>query len=333
MNKSILLSAMQPTGNLTIGNYLGVLCQWKNMQKRYTCIYCIADLHALTVRTHINTLRNRTLDTLALYLALGIDPDNSIIFIQSHVYEHCQLNWILNCYSYFGELTRMTQFKSKSKDDITNLNAGLFSYPILMASDVLLYQSDKVLVGLDQKQHLEFIIRIAKRFNNTVGEKIFTIPAILLSQYSSKIMSLLAPRKKMSKSDTNKNNTIFLLDSIHSIKKKISHAITDSDKPAKIYYDTKNKPGISNLLTIFSSITGKKISELEIDFSGYTYSKFKKELSEVLSIKISKLQKLYLEYRQDESLLEKIANEGAIKARHYAQCTIKNVYKYLNLMK
>ncbi|HMI77077.1 MAG TPA: tryptophan--tRNA ligase, partial [Buchnera sp. (in: enterobacteria)] len=259
--------------------------------------------------------------------------DNSIIFIQSHVYEHCQLNWILNCYSYFGELTRMTQFKSKSKDDITNLNAGLFSYPILMASDVLLYQSDKVLVGLDQKQHLEFIIRIAKRFNNTVGEKIFTIPAILLSQYSSKIMSLLAPRKKMSKSDTNKNNTIFLLDSIHSIKKKISHAITDSDKPAKIYYDTKNKPGISNLLTIFSSITGKKISELEIDFSGYTYSKFKKELSEVLSIKISKLQKLYLEYRQDESLLEKIANEGAIKARHYAQCTIKNVYKYLNLMK
>lgn len=330
-NKSILFSAVQPTGSLTIGNYLGTLCQWEKYQKEYNSIYCIADLHSITVKINNKKLRKNIFDTLALYLACGVNPDNSIIFIQSHIYEHAQLNWILNCYSHFGELIRMTQFKSKSKDNRNNINIGLLNYPILMASDILLYQTNFVLVGRDQKQHLELVANIARRFNNSYGKKIFSIPSILLSQQGSKIMSLLDPERKMSKSNLNQRNTIFLLEEIDSIRKKIKNAVTDSEKPARIYYDSKRKPGISNLLTVFSCLTGKTISALESEFSGNTYGEFKNILSDVLSKKIHQLQISYFKCRKDESYLEKVALNGAIRARQYAKETLKTVYHVLGL--
>ncbi|MCW5196432.1 tryptophan--tRNA ligase [Buchnera aphidicola (Pemphigus obesinymphae)] len=330
-NKSILLSAVQPTGSLTIGNYLSVLSKWNTMQQEYNCIYCIADLHAITVKNESKVLRKNIFDTLSLYLACGVDPKKSIIFVQSHVYEHAQLNWILNCYSYFGELTRMTQFKSKFKNVNKNINVALFNYPILMASDILLYQTNHVLVGLDQKQHLELVIDIANRFNTIYGKKVFTIPSVLLSQQGSKIMSLLEPVKKMSKSNVNKNNSIFLLEKIDSIRKKIKKSVTDSEQPAKIYYNIEKKPGISNLLTIFSCITGKTIFELEKEFAGKLYGEFKESLFDALSTLILKIQRSYSLYRKDESYLEKIMIKGALQARKYARRTLKNVYDVLGL--
>jgi tryptophanyl-tRNA synthetase len=329
-NKSILLSAVQPTGNLTIGNYLGTLCQWEKNQKEYNCIYCIADLHSITIKNNKKILRKNIFDTLALYLACGVDPENSIIFIQSHIYEHAQLNWILNCYSYFGELIRMTQFKSKSKDNRNNVNIGLLNYPILMASDILLYQTNFVLVGYDQKQHLELVANLARRFNTVHGKKIFTIPSILLSQQGSKIMSLLDPTRKMSKSNINQKNTIFLLEGIDSIRKKIKNAVTDSETPARIYCSVR-KPGISNLLTIFSCLTGKTISELESEFSGKAYGEFKNILSDVVSNLINQLQISYFKYRKDESYLENIALNGALRAREYAKKTLKTVHHVIGL--
>ncbi|CAL4043991.1 tryptophan--tRNA ligase [Buchnera aphidicola] len=330
-NKSILLSAIQPTGCLTIGNYLGALSQWNKVQKEYNSIYCIADLHSVTVQHNNKDLRKNIFDTLALYLACGVDPKKSIIFVQSHVYEHTQLNWILNCYSYFGELTRMTQFKSKLIDGRKNINIGLLNYPVLMASDILLYQTNHVLVGIDQKQHVELVINIANRFNNFYKSKIFTIPAILLSQQGSKIMSLLEPTKKMSKSNINKKNTIFLLEEINSIRKKIKMAVTDSEEPARIYYNFEKKPGISNLLTIFSCFTGKTIAELENEFSKNSYLEFKEALSDALSTVICRLQRSYFEYREDESYLTRIIVNGASQAREYAKKTLETVYYVLGL--
>jgi len=225
----------------------------------------------------------------------------------------------------------MTQFKSKSKDNKNNINIGLLNYPILMASDILLYQTNFVLVGHDQKQHLELVANLARRFNTLYGKKIFAIPSILLSQQGSKIMSLLDPTRKMSKSNVNQRNTIFLLEEIDSIRKKIKNAITDSEKPARIYYDSKRKPGISNLLTIFSCLTGKTISELESEFSGKVYGEFKNILSDVLSNLINQLQISYFKYRKDESYLEKIALNGALRAREYAKKTLKTVYHVVGL--
>ncbi|WP_343377669.1 tryptophan--tRNA ligase [Buchnera aphidicola (Formosaphis micheliae)] len=331
-NKSILFSAIQPTGQLTLGNYLGTLCHWDKIQEEYNSIYCIADLHALTTCRDHSSLQINIFDTLALYLSCGVDPKKSIIFVQSHVYEHAQLNWILNCYAYCGELMRMTQFKSKSKEcHNNNVNIGLLNYPILMASDILLYQTKKVLVGSDQKQHLELASKIAMRFNKIYKKNIFTIPEILLSQSGSKIMSLLEPDKKMSKSNVNTKNTIFLLEDIQCIKNKIKCAVTDSNNSSKIYYNVLEKPGISNLMTIFSGITGKSITELEIEFSNVMYSKFKDELSDVLSIKIKQIQKSYCRYRKDEVYLKDIVVKGAEKAREYAQKTLRRVYKLLYL--
>ena len=240
-SKPILFSAVQPSGNLSIGNYIGTMRHWSKFQDKYECLYCIADLHALTTLNNNFSLRNSVLDTLALYLACGVNPNKSILFVQSHVYEHSQLNWILSCFTQFGELSRMTQFKSKKKvkkNYINNINIGLFNYPVLMSSDILLYQTNLVPVGKDQKQHLELTRNIAKRFNILYGD-IFTIPDPLISKNGSKIMSLLDPTKKMSKSDINKNNVIFLLEDISSVFLKIKNAVTDSEIPPKIYYDLK----------------------------------------------------------------------------------------------
>lgn len=329
--KPILFSAIQPSGKLTIGNYIGTMRHWENMQDKYECLYCIADLHALTTMNKKKKIKNAILDTLALYLACGVDPNKSIIFVQSHVYQHSQLNWILSCFSQFSELSRMTQFKVKRiQNCIENSNVGLFNYPILMAADILLYQTNFVPVGKDQKQHLELTCNIANRFNLLYG-KIFTIPKPIISQNGSKIMSLLDPAKKMSKSDVNKNNVIFLLEDVSSIILKIKNSITDSDNPPKIYYNNQKKLGISNLLEILSAITNKEINILEKELNGVLYGEFKNIVSDSLSKFLIKLQKSYINYRNDECFLIKVIENGAIQARWKAQETLKKIYSVIGL--
>ncbi|WP_343184002.1 tryptophan--tRNA ligase [Buchnera aphidicola (Ceratovacuna keduensis)] len=327
--KKKMFSAIQPTGFLTLANYLGVLKHWKHMQKKYKCIFCVADLHSLTNLNKKNNIKENTLDTLAFYLACGINPDKSIIFVQSHINTHCKMNWILNCFSYFGELSRMTQFKNKSKNH-TNINIGLFNYPVLMMSDILLYNSDFVFIGNDQKQHLELTKVVANRFNNLYGN-VFTIPKNIFFEQGSKIMSLQDPRKKMSKSDKNNKNSIFLLDNKIEIYKKIQFASTDSDNPAKILYNLKKKPGISNLLNIFSILSNNTIAESERIFNNYNYYDFKKILSNIIYKKLYSLQKKYFYFRKNENYLLKISKIGAKKAYIESEKTLKNVEEKLFL--
>ena len=326
MSKPIVFSGAQPSGELTIGNYMGALRQWVQMQDDFHCIYCIVDLHAITVRQDADALRKATLDTLALYLACGIDPEKSTIFVQSHVPEHTQLSWILNCYTYFGELSRMTQFKDKSSRYAENINAGLFSYPVLMAADILLYQTNQVPVGEDQKQHLELSRDIASRFNALYGD-VFKVPEPFIPKSGARVMSLLEPTKKMSKSDENRNNVIGLLEEPKSVIKKIKRAMTDSEEPPVIRYDVKEKAGVSNLLDILSGVTGKSIPDLEQHFEGKMYGHLKGEVADAVSTMLETLQARYHEFRNDEALLEKVMRDGAAKARAQASETLKKVYQ------
>ncbi|MEQ4531223.1 MAG: tryptophan--tRNA ligase [Mixta sp.] len=326
MSKPIVFSGAQPSGELTIGNYMGAMRQWVQMQDDYHCIYCIVDLHAITVRQDPAALRKATLDTLALYLACGIDPAKSTIFVQSHVPEHTQLSWVLNCYTYFGELSRMTQFKDKSARYAENINAGLFSYPVLMAADILLYQTNQVPVGEDQKQHLELSRDIAQRFNALYGD-VFKVPEPFIPKSGARVMSLLEPTKKMSKSDENRNNVIGLLEDPKAVVKKIKRAVTDSDEPPVVRYDVQNKAGVSNLLDILSAISGKSISQLEQEFEGKMYGHLKGEVAEAVSGMLSELQVRYQRYREDEAFLEQVMRDGAAKARAHAQETLKKVYE------
>lgn len=325
MSKPIVFSGAQPSGELTIGNYMGALRQWVQMQDDYHCIYCIVDLHAITVRQDPATLRKATLDTLALYLACGIDPEKSTIFVQSHVPEHTQLSWILNCYAYFGELSRMTQFKDKSARYEENINAGLFDYPVLMAADILLYQTNQVPVGEDQKQHLELSRDIAARFNALYGD-VFKVPEPFIPKSGARVMSLLEPTKKMSKSDDNRNNIIGLLEDTKSVVKKIKRAVTDSEEPPVVRYDVKEKAGVSNLLDILSGVTGKSIPELEQQFEGKMYGHLKGDVAEAVSGMLTELQARYHHFRNDEALLNQVMRDGAAKARAHAQETLKKVY-------
>ncbi|MBK4775768.1 tryptophan--tRNA ligase [Candidatus Pantoea edessiphila] len=329
MKKFVVFSGAQPSGELTIGNYLGAIRQWVKIQDDFECIYCIVDLHTLTAHPNAEILNKSILDTLALYLACGIDPNKSIVFVQSHVVEHAQLNWILSCFCYFGELARMTQFKNKlmHKD---NINLGIFNYPVLMASDILLYQTNQVPVGADQKQHIELSRHIAKRFNDTYGD-IFKIPDTMIPQSCKRIMSLIETNKKMSKSDINRNNVIGLLDNFNFITKKIKHAITDSDNPPVIRYDLQGKAGISNLLDILSGLTGKDIARLEEEFKGKMYSHLKSEVSNEIFLMLSSIQERYYHYRNDIPLLKQIMNQGAKQAKIRAKKTINKVYKALGL--
>ncbi|XBC45174.1 MAG: tryptophan--tRNA ligase [Buchnera aphidicola (Schlechtendalia chinensis)] len=329
--KKIVFSAIQPSGQLTIGNYVGVIRQWIKMQNSYTCFYCIADLHAITIRHVSSELRKNILDTVSLYLACGINPSKNIIFLQSHVHQHAQLNWFLNCYTYCGELSRMTQFKNKSKRSIKNINSGLLNYPVLMASDILLYDTNVVPIGHDQIQHLELTRNIARRFNSCYGN-IFTIPDKYVFGRNCNILSLLDPDKKMSKSDSNRNNVIFLLESIDSISKKIALAVTDSNSPPSIHYDIINKKGISNLLNIFSGLTDRTISNLELEFSGKSYQDFKSDIIEVISDFIKNLQSSYFYYRKNEDYLKKILNDGAFKACIKADTMLKKVKSAIGLI-
>lgn len=325
MSKPIVFSGAQPSGELTLGNYLGALKNWVALQNEYDCVYCIVNQHAITVRQDPQKLRKATLDTLALYLACGIDPKQSTIFVQSHVPAHAELGWALNCYTYFGELSRMTQFKDKSARHAENINAGLFDYPVLMAADILLYQANLVPVGDDQKQHLELSRDIAMRFNALYGD-IFTVPEPFIAKVGARVMSLQDPTKKMSKSDENRNNVIGLLENPKDVEKKIKRAMTDSDEPPVVRYDLKNKAGVSNLLDILTGITGKPIAELEKEFEGKMYGHLKTEVATQVIDMLTELQAKYHQYRDDENYLHSIMQEGAEKARSKAEPTLKKVY-------
>ncbi|WP_241576549.1 tryptophan--tRNA ligase [Rosenbergiella collisarenosi] len=331
MTRPIVFSGAQPSGELSIGNYMGALRQWVQMQDDFHCIYCIVDQHAITVRQDAQALRKATLDTLALYLACGIDPEKSTIFVQSHVPEHAQLSWVLNCYTYFGELSRMTQFKDKSSRYAENINAGLFDYPVLMAADILLYQTQQVPVGEDQKQHLELSRDIAQRFNAIYGD-IFKVPEPFIPKSGARVMSLLEPTKKMSKSDDNRNNVIGLLEEPKAVVKKLKRAVTDSDEPPVVRYDVKNKPGVSNLLDILSGVTGQSIAELERSFEGQMYGHLKGAVAEAVSGMLTELQARYHHFRNDEALLNKIMKEGAQKASLQAKQTLDKVYEAIGFV-
>lgn len=331
MSKPIVLSGAQPSGELTIGNYLGALRQWVAMQDNFQSYFMLVDLHAITVRQDPELLRNACLDGLALYLACGIDPDKSDIFIQSHVPEHSQLGWILNCYTQMGELNRMTQFKDKSQKHANNINSGLFTYPVLMAADILLYQADQVPVGNDQKQHLELSRDIATRFNNLHGD-VFKIPEPQIPKVGARIMSLQEPEKKMSKSDENPNNIIGLLEEPKKIAKKIKRAVTDSDEQARIYFSPEEKPGVSNLLTLLSCTTGKSIESLIPEYEGKMYGHLKTDVADAVVSFIEPMQKRFHEIRADQAYLDDVMKRGAAGASERASQTLKAVYNAIGLV-
>ncbi len=327
--KKRIFSGMQPSGQLTLGNYLGAMKNWVDMQEDYDCIYCIVDLHALTVRQDPKELRENTLSVLAQYIACGLDPSKNIIFIQSHVPAHAELAWILNCFTYMGELGRMTQFKEKSASHEDNINAGLFTYPALMAADILLYQTDLVPVGQDQKQHLEISRDIAMRFNNLYGN-VLTIPEVYLPKIGARIMSLQEPTKKMSKSDENVNSYIAILDSPETILRKFKRSVTDSE--ASVNYEPVSKPGVSNLMSIYASLTGKTFVQIEEAFSGKGYGAFKTAVGESVVEALEPVQTKYKELFASKDYLQQVMKDGAGQAGRLADRTLQKVYKKLGLI-
>ena len=326
MSKPIIFSGIQPSGELSVGNYIGSLRNWVKLQDDYDCIYCVVNEHAITVRQDPKELLTRSYDTLAIFLAAGIDPNKSTIFLQSHVPAHCQLSWVLNCYTQVGELNRMTQYKDKSKRYADNVTAGLFDYPVLMAADILLYQANLVPVGDDQKQHIEITRDIATRFNNLYGDT-FVLPEGYFPKTGARVMSLQEPTKKMSKSDDNQNNVVRILEEPKSIIKKLKKAVTDSDNPPVIKYDWENKPGVSNLLEILSACNGKSIDELVEQYKDSMYGTFKCDVGDALVAMLEPIQTKYKEIRADQGYLDEVLKNGAVKARERAQKTLDDVYK------
>ncbi len=327
--KKRIFSGMQPTGVLTLGNYLGALKNWSQLQDQYDSIYSIVDLHSLTVRRQPKDVRADSVSLLAQYIACGIDPEKNTLFIQSHVSAHAELCWILSCYTYMGELNRMTQFKEKAGSHQDNVNAGLFTYPVLMAADILLYQADLVPVGGDQKQHLEITRDIAIRFNSVYGP-VFTVPEPYIPKVGARIMSLQEPESKMSKSDENQNAYITLLDSPDTIIRKFKRAVTDSE--ALVRYDIENKPGISNLISIYSCVTGKTYDQVETEFEGKGYGDFKVAVGEAVAEALKPVQARYNELMSDKAQLEAILKKGADSAEYLAMKTLRKVYKKLGLV-
>lgn len=321
--KKIIFSGVQPSGNLTIGNYLGAIGNWKAFEEQYNSIYCVADMHAITVRQNPAELRRRTYETLALYIASGLDPEKNILFVQSHVPAHAELAWVLNCYTMFGELSRMTQFKDKSAKNAQNINAGLFTYPTLMAADILLYQTDLVPVGIDQKQHVEITRDIATRFNQIYSET-FRLPEIYTPKAGKKINSLAEPTKKMSKSDENTNASVYLLDSRDDIIRKFKRAVTDSDTVVK---RAEGKDGINNLMTIYSCFTGKSDEETEREFDGRGYGDFKLAVGEVCADALAPVQAEFARLAADKAYLESIMKQNAEFASYLANKTLSKVYR------
>lgn len=314
---------VQPSGHLTLGNYLGAIRNWVDLQDEYDCVFALADLHAITVRQKPADLRKNTYEVLAQYIAAGLDPQKSVLFIQSHVPAHTQLAWVLNCYTMFGELSRMTQFKDKSRSHADNVNAGLFDYPVLMASDILLYQPNYVPVGVDQLQHIELCRDIAQRFNSAYSET-FTIPEGYLGKLNTKVMSLSDPTKKMSKSDPNPNGFILLMDKPEDIMRKFKRAVTDSDTRVVCAED---KPGVTNLIGIYAQATGKTIEEVEAEFEGKGYGDFKPAVGEAVIEMLRPIREETERLLKDKSYLESVYRDGAQKADRIAQRTLSKVYR------
>ncbi|MGQ8365989.1 tryptophan--tRNA ligase [Glaciecola sp. 1036] len=329
--KPKVLSGCQPSGQLTIGNYMGALKQWIAMQDTHDCVYMIVDLHAITVRQDPEKLRQACLDGLALYIACGIDPMKSTIFMQSHVPEHAQLAWALNCFTQMGELNRMTQFKDKSQTHSNNINVGLYTYPVLQAADILLYQANEVPIGEDQKQHLELTRDIATRFNNIYSD-IFTLPEPFIPKEGARVMSLQEPSKKMSKSDANTNNFVGLLEDPKKVAKKIKRAVTDSDEQARIYFDVAEKPGVSNLLSLLSCATGKSIDSLVPEYEDKMYGHLKTDVADAVVALIQPIQDEFQRVRSDQTYLDKVMREGSAKAKTLAADTLNRVYCALGFL-
>ena len=320
-DKKIIFSGIQPTGCITLGNYVGALKNWVDLQHDYHCLFSVVDMHSITVRQDPVQLRKRCMDFLTQYLAAGIDGEENIVYFQSHVSAHAELAWILNCYTYMGELSRMTQFKDKSSKHADNINAGLFTYPVLMAADILLYQTDLVPVGVDQKQHLELARDIAGRFNGVYGD-VFKVPEPFIPKEGARIMSLQDPESKMSKSDPNVNAFVSILDDKDTILRKFKKAVTDSD--GEIAYKDE-KPGIKNLINIYSAITHKTPDEVVAEFSGQGYGTFKSAVGEVVADELAPIRAKYEDLSKNKDYIQKIYTDGASKANWLAEKTLKKV--------
>ena len=322
-DKKVLFSGMQATGSLTLGNYLGALKNWVTLSVEYECFYSVVDLHSITVRQDPATLRKRARALLTLYIAAGLDPEKNCIYYQSHVSGHAELSWILNCFTYMGELNRMTQFKDKSAKHADNINAGLFTYPVLMAADILLFQADVVPVGVDQMQHLEITRDIAERFNNIYGD-VFTVPEPYIGKVGAKIMSLQDPSKKMSKSDENPNASIYLMDDVDTIVRKCKRAVTDSE--AQICY-REEQPGVKNLIDIYSACTGNAPDQVVKEFDGKGYGDFKAAVGEAVVSVLKPLQDEVARLEKDKGYIDGIIKNNAEKANYFAMKTLRKVQK------
>ncbi len=322
--KKRILSGIQPSGDLTLGSYLGAVINWAALADEYDCYYMLADMHTITVRQTPADLRRRSLTQLAAYIASGLDPEKNTLFIQSHVPAHAQLGWVLDCYTMFGELSRMTQFKDKSAKNAENINAGLFTYPSLMAADILLYQADLVPVGGDQKQHVELCRDIAERFNGLYGNT-FTIPDPYIPKMGARVMSLTSPENKMSKSDKDPNGCVYILEKPEDIMRKFKKAVTDLD--ACVRFDPENKPGISNLMQIYAVSTGKTYEEIEKEFDGHGYGDFKKAVGESVVEMLRPIREETERLLADKAYLESVYRAGAEKAERVANRTVAKVYK------
>lgn len=327
-DQKISFSGVQPSGNLTIGNYLGAIKNFSYFSENYKCFYCVVDMHAITVRQVPAELRRRTYETLALYLACGLDPDKNTLYVQSQVPAHAELAWILNCFTMFGELSRMTQFKDKSARHADNINAGLFTYPSLMAADILLYQTDVVPVGVDQKQHVELTRDIAERINQ-IYPGLFTVPEPVIPTSGAKIMSLAEPTKKMSKSDENENAVVRILDDRDTIMRKFRRAVTDSEAAVRF---AEGKDGINNLMTVYSCFTGKSMDEIEREFEGRGYGDFKSAVGEACADALAPVQEEFQRLCADKTYLESVMKKGADEAAYYARKTLSKVKKKLGFI-
>ena len=329
IKKKIMLSGIQPSGDLHLGNYLGAVKNWGARADEFDCYYFMADLHTLTVRQDPAKLRRRSLEQLAEYIACGIDPEKNVLFLQSHVHEHAELGWILNCYTMFGELSRMTQFKDKSAKNAGNINGGLFTYPSLMAADILLYQADYVPVGEDQRQHCELTRDIAIRFNNIYGET-FKVPEAYIPKAGARIMSLSDPSSKMSKS--NPAGCVFVMEKPEDIARKFKRAITDSDTEHCVRFDPETKPGVSNLMNIYSAVTGESFDEIEREFDGKGYGAFKPAVGDAVIETLRPIREEAERILSDKAYLRDVYTEGAQKASAVARKTLRKVYKKIGLV-
>ena len=324
VQKKRILSGIQPSGDLTLGSYLGAIRNWAALADEYDCYYMLADMHTITVRQVPADLRRHTLTQLATYIACGLDPEKNVLFVQSHVPAHAQLGWVLDCYTMFGELSRMTQFKDKSAKNADNINAGLFTYPSLMAADILLYQADLVPVGGDQKQHVEICRDIANRFNGIYGD-VFKLPEPYIPQVGARVMSLTSPEKKMSKSDKDQNGCVYMLEKPEDILRKFKRAVTDSE--ASVRFDPANKPGVSNLMQIYSAATGRSFEAIESEFAGHGYGDFKAAVGEAVVELLRPIREETERILADKAYLQSVYRDGAEKASRVANRTLGKVYK------